>query len=68
MSRSGTPTTHNRDRKRPMIMLTLAPETIARLDAIARARGQTRSGAVEAMVRRARIEKAAAPDGRSGGE
>lgn len=54
MTRSGTPTTPNADRKRKMVTLTLAPETIAKLDVLARKRGQTRSGAVEEMVRRAR--------------
>lgn len=54
MSRSGTPTTPNTKRKRRMTMLTLSPEALARLDEIAAARGQTRSGCVEAMVLRAR--------------
>ena len=55
MSRSGTPTTPNGQRKRPMITLTLSPEALARLDAIAAERGQTRSGAVEQLVRNARV-------------
>jgi len=38
-----------------MVTITLRPEVLERLDAIARARGQTRSGAVEAMVRRAKL-------------
>lgn len=45
----------NRDRKRPMVTLTLSPEALARLDAIASERGQTRSGAVEQLIRRARL-------------
>ena len=54
MSRSGTPTTPNAKRKRPIIQITLSPEAIAKLDELAAARGQSRSGAVEAMVLRAR--------------
>ncbi len=42
-------------RSRPMVTLTLSPEALARLDAIASERGQTRSGAVEQLVRRARL-------------
>jgi predicted transcriptional regulator len=38
-----------------MVTLTLSPEALARLDAIAAERGQTRSGAVEALVRNARL-------------
>lgn len=53
MSRSGTPTTPNAGRKRPMVHVTLLPEALARLDAIARERGQTRSGAIEQLVRNA---------------
>lgn len=33
-----------------MVTLSLSPEALAKLDALARARGQTRSGAVEAMI------------------
>lgn len=54
MSRSGTATTPNESRKRPMVTLTLSPEALAKLDELAAARGQTRSGAVEEMIRRAR--------------
>lgn len=54
-ARSGTPTTPNASRKRPMVTLTLSPESLERLDAIAEARGQSRSGAVEAMIRRAKV-------------
>ena len=45
----------NERRKRPMVTLTLSPEALARLDAIAEERGQSRSGAVEALIRRARL-------------
>lgn len=55
MTRSGTPTTHNGSRKRPMVTITLSPEALARLDAIAKERGQSRSGAVEQLVRNARL-------------
>lgn len=55
MTRSGTPTTPNRKRSRPMVTITLSPDAIARLDEIAKARGTTRSGAVEQLIRRARI-------------
>ncbi len=55
MSRSGTPTTPNSQRKRPLVHLSLSPDAIERLDAIARARGQSRSGAVEQLIRRARL-------------
>jgi hypothetical protein len=53
--RSGTPTTPNAKRTRPMVTLTLSHEALARLDAIASERGQTRSGAVEQLVRNARL-------------
>ena len=55
MTRSGTPTTPNGRRKRPMVPLTLSPEALARLDDLAAERGQTRSGAVEALIRNARV-------------
>jgi predicted transcriptional regulator len=55
MTRSGTPTLTNDKRTRPMITITLSPEAIARLDEIAEARGTSRSGAVEQLIRRARI-------------
>jgi DNA-binding TFAR19-related protein (PDSD5 family) len=45
----------NERRKRPMVTLTLTPEALARLDAIAFERGQSRSGAVEQLIRRARL-------------
>lgn len=54
MTRSGTPTTPNTKRTRPMVTLTLSPEALARLDVIASERGQTRSGCVEQMIRNAR--------------
>ena len=54
MSRSGAPTTPNAKRTRPMVTLTLSPEALARLDAIATERGQSRSGAVESLIRNAR--------------
>ena len=57
MTRSGTPTTPNERRRRPMITLTLSPEALARLDALAAERGQTRSGAVEQLVRNARVRE-----------
>jgi predicted transcriptional regulator len=38
-----------------MVTLTLSPEALARLDAIAEERGQSRSGAVEQLIRRARL-------------
>lgn len=44
-----------KDRTRPMVTLTLSPEALARLDAIAAERGQTRSGAVEQLIRNARL-------------
>ena len=51
------PTTPNGKRTRPMVTLTLSPEALARLDAIAAERGQTRSGAVEQLVRNARLRE-----------
>lgn len=45
-----------RRRTRPAKLLTLSVEAWARLDAIAAERGQTRSGAVEQLVRRARLK------------
>jgi DNA-binding TFAR19-related protein (PDSD5 family) len=53
-SRSGTTTTPNANRTRPMVTLTLSHEALARLDAIAAERGQSRSGAVEQLIRNAR--------------
>jgi hypothetical protein len=43
-------------RNRPAKLLTLSPEAWERLDAIAAARGTSRSGAVEQLIRRARLE------------
>jgi predicted transcriptional regulator len=40
-----------------MVTLTLSPEALARLDAIAAERGQTRSGAVEQLIRNSRTAK-----------
>jgi len=56
-TRSGTPTTPNSKRTRPMVTLTLSREALARLDAIAAERGQTRSGAVEQLVRNVRVAR-----------
>jgi len=50
-----TPSFTNERRKRPMVTFTLSPEALARLDAIASERGQSRSGAVEQLIRRARL-------------
>lgn len=55
--RSGTPTTPNAKRTKPMVTITLSTEALARLDAIASERGQSRSGAVEALVRNARLRE-----------
>ena len=57
VSRSGKPTLTNDKRSRPMVTITLSPEALARLDAIAEERGQSRSGAVEQLVRNARLAK-----------
>lgn len=57
MTRSGTPTTPSAKRKRPLVHLSLSPEAIARLDEIATTRGTTRSGAVEQLVRNARLRE-----------
>jgi metal-responsive CopG/Arc/MetJ family transcriptional regulator len=40
-----------------MVTITLSTEALARLDAIATERGQTRSGAVEQLVRNARLRE-----------
>jgi hypothetical protein len=55
---SGTPTTPNEKRARPMVTLTLSPEALAKLGQIARERKLTRSGAVEAMIQRAKLRQA----------
>ena len=44
-----------------MVTLTLSVDALARLDEIATARGQTRSGAVEQLIRRARIAETDKP-------
>ena len=41
-------------RKRPPITITLSPEAIERVDEIARESGMSRSGVIEALIRRAR--------------
>jgi hypothetical protein len=56
MTRSGTATTPNSKRTRPMVTLTLSRDALARLDAIRHERGQTRSGAVESLIRNARLK------------
>jgi DNA-binding TFAR19-related protein (PDSD5 family) len=53
-SRSGTATTPNDSRRRKMVTVTLSPEALERLDELAAARAQTRSGTVEAMILRAK--------------
>lgn len=58
MTRSGTPTTPSAKRRRPLVHLSLSPEAIARLDEIANVRGTTRSGAVEQLIRNARMRDA----------
>jgi hypothetical protein len=58
-ARSGTPTTSRATRAargRPLVTLSLSTEALARLDAIAADRGQSRSGAVEQLVRNARLK------------
>jgi len=57
VTRSGTSTTPSAKRKRPLVHLSLSPEAIARLDEIATTRGTTRSGAVEQLVRNARLRE-----------
>jgi metal-responsive CopG/Arc/MetJ family transcriptional regulator len=59
--RSGTATTGRTvraGRGRPVVNISLSAEALARLDAIAAERGQTRSGAVEQLVRNARVREA----------
>jgi metal-responsive CopG/Arc/MetJ family transcriptional regulator len=61
VSRSGTPTMPRSARVargRPTVNISLSAEALARLDAIASERGQTRSGAVEQLVRNARVREA----------
>ena len=55
VSRSGTPTTRNVDRRRQMVHVTLSPEAVARLETIATERGTSKSGAVEQLIRNARV-------------
>jgi hypothetical protein len=60
LSRSGTATTPRAARAargRPLVTLSLSTEALARLDALAAERGQTRSGAVEQLVRNARMRE-----------
>ena len=57
MSRSGTPTTPYVQRRRPLVHLSLSPEALARLETIATERGQTKSGAVEQLIRNARLRE-----------
>jgi metal-responsive CopG/Arc/MetJ family transcriptional regulator len=54
VSRSG-PNIRDSERKRPPVRITLSREAIDRLDEIARMRGTSRSGAVEQLVRNARL-------------
>jgi ribbon-helix-helix CopG family protein len=42
-------------RTRPLVHLSLSPEAIARLEALALERGQSRSGCVEQLIRGARL-------------
>ncbi len=53
-ARSGTPTTTNETRKRPMVTITLSEAARMKLDALAEAGGESRSGMVERLVMRAR--------------
>jgi metal-responsive CopG/Arc/MetJ family transcriptional regulator len=55
VSRRSGPNIRDGERKRPPVRITLSREAIDRLDEIARARGTTRSGAVEQLVRNARL-------------
>ena len=56
-SRSGTPTTLNADRRKPMVTVTLSEYAMKRIDKIAKARGQSRSGAIEQLIRNARLKE-----------
>jgi hypothetical protein len=53
-SRSGTPTTLNTARKRPMVTLSLSPEAISKLETLAKKRGTSKSGLVERLILAAR--------------
>ena len=44
-------------RGRPLVTLSLSSEALARLETIAAERGQTRSGAVEQLIRNARMRE-----------
>jgi metal-responsive CopG/Arc/MetJ family transcriptional regulator len=60
VTRSGTPTMPRAARAargRPVVNISLSTEALARLDAIAAERGQSRSGAVEQLVRNARLAR-----------
>jgi hypothetical protein len=59
-SRSGTPTMHNAERGRPMVMLTLSPEGLAELDAQRGA--QSRGVYVELLLRVVRNVPLRMPD------
>ena len=59
-TRSGTATMSGGTRAargRPLVTLSLSTEALARLDALRAERGQTRSGAVEALIRNARLRE-----------
>jgi hypothetical protein len=60
LNRSGTATMSRGTRAargRPLVTLSLSTEALARLDALAAERGQGRSGAVEALIRNARLRE-----------
>ena len=60
MTRSGTPTMPRAARAargRPLVTLSLSSEALARLETIATERGQTKSGAVEQLIRNARFRE-----------
>ena len=60
MTRSGTPTMPRAARAargRPLVTLSLSSEALARLETIATERGQTKSGAVEQLIRNARLRE-----------
>lgn len=54
-SRSGTPTTTNDARKRPMVTITLPPEIIGKLERLAVERNESKSAVVAGLIRRARV-------------
>ena len=45
----------NDKRRRRMVTITLSPEAVARLETIATERGTSKSGAVEQLIRNARV-------------